>query len=37
MIVEAPAGKPGKVDVLVVFEPGGEMKLPGAFTYEKKK
>jgi hypothetical protein len=37
MIVEAPAGKPGKVDVLVVFEPGGEQKLEGGFTYEKKK
>lgn len=37
MIVEAPAGKVGKVDVLVVFEPGGELKLPGGFTYEKKK
>jgi hypothetical protein len=37
MIVEAPAGKPGKVDVRVVFEPGGEQKLEGAFTYEKKK
>jgi hypothetical protein len=37
LIVEAPAGKAGKADVLVVFEPGGEMKLPQAFTYEKKK
>ena len=37
MIVEAPAGKVGKVDVLVVFEPGGEQKIEKAFTYEKKK
>lgn len=37
MIVEAPAGKVGKVDVLIVFEPGGEQKIEKAFTYEKKK
>lgn len=38
MIVEAPAGKAGDVvDVLVVFEPGGEMKIPKGFTFTKKK
>ena len=37
MIVEAPGGKVNdKVDVLVVFEPGGEQKLVGAFTFAKK-
>lgn len=34
MVVTAPAGPPGEtVDVLVVFEPGGELKLPNAFTF----
>ena len=32
--VEAPGGKPGEpVDVLVVFEPGGEITIPRAFTF----
>jgi hypothetical protein len=34
LLVEAPGGKPGQaVDVLVVFEPGGEITIPRAFTY----
>jgi hypothetical protein len=37
MVVEAPGGKPGEtVDVLVIFEPGGELKLPKAFTFVEK-
>ena len=37
LIVEAPGGKPGEaVDVLAIFEPGGEAKLPGAFTFIEK-
>lgn len=36
--VEAPAGKAKDVvDVRVVFEPGGEQKLPKAYTFAKKK
>jgi hypothetical protein len=38
MIVEAPGGKVGDtVDVLVVFEPGGELRLPSTFTYVERK
>jgi hypothetical protein len=38
LIVEAPGGKAGEVvDVLLIFEPGGEKKLVQAFTYEKPK
>jgi hypothetical protein len=34
LLVEAPGGKAGEaVDVLVVFEPGGEITIPRAFTY----
>ena len=34
LIVQAPGGKPNeRVDVLLVFDPGGQMKLPGAFTF----
>jgi hypothetical protein len=34
IVVEAPPGKVGKtVDVLVIFEPGGESRLEQAFTY----
>jgi hypothetical protein len=34
LLVEAPGGKPGEpVDVLVVFEPGGEITIPRAFTF----
>ena len=37
MVVQAPGGNPGEtVDVLVVFEPGGELKLPKAFTFVQK-
>lgn len=32
--VEVPAGEPGTpVDVKLVFDPGGEIMLPGAFTF----
>ncbi len=38
MVVEAPGGKDGEtVDVLVMFEPGGELKLAKAFTFVEKK
>lgn len=38
LIAEAPGGKPDEVvDVLVIFEPGGEIKLPKAFTFVVKK
>jgi hypothetical protein len=34
LIVQAPGGKAGEtVDVLFVFEPGGEVRLRRAFTY----
>jgi hypothetical protein len=34
LIVQAPGGKPNEtVDVLLVFDPGGQMKLPSAFTF----
>jgi hypothetical protein len=37
MVVEAPGGKPGEsVDVLIIFEPGGEKKLTHAFTFKDK-
>lgn len=35
--VQAPGGKANDtVDVLIVFEPGGEIKLPKAFTFVEK-
>ena len=38
MIVMAPGGKAGDtVDVMVVFEPGGEISIPKAFTFVEKK
>jgi IPT/TIG domain len=38
MIVEAPGGKIGEtVDVLIIFEPGGELKISKAFTYVERK
>ena len=38
MVVEAPGGKPDStVDVLVVFQPGGEITIPKAFTFKEKK
>src|SRR5690349_14756527 len=37
LIVEAPGGKPNEtVDVLIIFEPGGEMKIPKGFTFVEK-
>lgn len=37
LIVEAPGGKVGEiVDVLVIFEPGGELRLATAFKYVDK-
>lgn len=37
LIVEAPGGKNGeKADVLIIFEPGGELKIPGGFTWVEK-
>jgi hypothetical protein len=37
LIVEAPGGKAGEVvDVLIIFEPGGELKIPKGFTFVEK-
>ena len=37
LIVEAPGGKPNeKVDVLIIFEPGGELKIANGFRWETK-
>ena len=37
LIVEAPGGKANEtVDVLIIFEPGGELKIPKAFTFVEK-
>ena len=37
LIVEAPGGKPNeKVDVLIIFEPGGELKIANGFTFVEK-
>ena len=37
MIVEAPGGKPNEnVDVLIIFDPGGEMKIAHGFTFVEK-
>src|SRR5262245_4400273 len=37
LIVEAPGGKIGeKVDVLIIFEPGGELKIPKGFEFIEK-
>jgi hypothetical protein len=37
LIVEAPGGKVNEtVDVLIIFEPGGELKIPKAFTFVEK-
>src|SRR3569623_2866210 len=37
LIVEAPGGKSGDtVDVLIIFEPGGELKIPKGFTFVEK-
>jgi hypothetical protein len=38
LIVRTPSGKPGEiVDVRIVFEPGGELVLPRAFTFIEKQ
>jgi IPT/TIG domain len=38
MVVEAPGGKIGEtVDVLIIFEPGGEKKIAQGFTYVEHK
>lgn len=38
VVVAPPSGEVGKtVDVLIIFEPGGEKRLPAAFTYEDRK
>ncbi|MEZ4404552.1 MAG: IPT/TIG domain-containing protein [Kofleriaceae bacterium] len=38
MIAEAPGGKPDTtVDVLVVFEPGGEITIPKGYTFKEKR
>ena len=37
LIVEAPGGRPNeKVDVLIIFEPGGELKIANGFTFVEK-
>ena len=37
LIVEAPGGKVNeKVDVLIIFEPGGEMKIKNGFEFVEK-
>lgn len=38
MVVQAPGGKLGDtVDVLIIFEPGGELKIAKGFTYVEHK
>jgi IPT/TIG domain len=41
MVLEAPSAPGGKigetVDVLIIFEPGGELTIPKAFTYVEQK
>jgi len=38
LIVEAPGGKPNEqVDVLIIFEPGGELKISKGFTFIEKQ
>jgi len=37
LVVQAPGGTPGEVaDVLVTFEPGGQLRIPAAFKYVEK-
>jgi hypothetical protein len=37
LIVEAPGGKPNElVDVLIVFDPGGQLKIPGGFRFVER-
>jgi len=34
LVVEAPGGKPNEVvDVLIIFDPGGQLKIPAGFRY----
>jgi hypothetical protein len=34
VMIEAPAGEPGtSVDVVITFDPGGEIKLPHGYTF----
>lgn len=34
IVIEAPAGEPGtSVDVVITFDPGGEIKLPNGYTF----
>ena len=37
LIVEAPGGKANeKVDVLIIFDPGGQLKIPNGFQFVEK-
>jgi hypothetical protein len=37
LIVEAPGGKPNeKVDVLIIFDPGGQLTIKDGFTFVEK-
>jgi hypothetical protein len=37
LVVVAPGGKSNEVvDVLIVFDPGGQLKIPGAFRFVEK-
>ncbi|MBA3459909.1 MAG: IPT/TIG domain-containing protein [Deltaproteobacteria bacterium] len=37
LIVEAPGGSPNeKVDVLIIFDPGGQLKIKDGFTFVEK-
>src|SRR5437588_6352388 len=37
LVVEAPGGAPNEtVDVLIIFEPGGELKIAKGFTFVEK-
>lgn len=37
LIVQAPGGKPDEsVDVLIIFDPGGQLKIPNAFKFVEK-
>ncbi len=37
LVVQAPGGKPNElVDVLIVFDPGGQLKIPGGFRFVER-
>ena len=37
LVVVAPGGKPNEVvDVLIIFDPGGQLKIPGGFRFVEK-